>query len=128
MNKPQYIEFARVGEPAQGYISIAEKLGFELKRIFWTYHTPESIVRGRHAHHKTEMILVAAAGRIIVNTEMPDGSQETFILEKPNMGVYLPKKCWHTMQYSHNAIQLVLASTEYDESDYVRDHQEFKNL
>ncbi len=121
--KPRIIEFDRVGESSQGFISIAEnaeRLGFEIKRIFWTYHTPESIVRGRHAHHETEMILVAAAGRIVVNTEMPDGSQDMFTLDRPNTGGYLPKHCWHTMQYSHNAIQLVLASTVCNETDYIR--------
>ena len=83
-------------------------------------------MRGRHAHHETEMILVAAAGRIVVNTEMPDGSLDVFTLDRPNMGVFIPKMCWHTMQYSHSAVQLVLASTKYDEADYVRDYAEFK--
>mgnify|MGYP002635988547 CR=1 FL=1 len=126
---PHIIDFKRVGESSQGFISIAEnskKLGFDIKRIFWTYFTPESIVRGRHAHHETEMILVAAAGRIVVNTEMPDGSLDVFTLDRPNMGVFIPKMCWHTMQYSHSAVQLVLASTKYDEADYVRDYAEFK--
>ena len=125
------MEFGTIGESAQGYISVAEmgkSIDFDIKRVFWTYHTPESIVRGRHAHHDTEMILVAAAGRIIVNTEMPDGSLDVFTLDKPNMGVFLPKKCWHTMQYSHTAVQLVFASTVYNEADYVRGYDDFKKL
>lgn len=131
MENPRLIEFDRVGESALGFISIAEKpeeIGFEIKRVFWTYHTPESIVRGRHAHHETEMILVAVAGRIIVTTEMPNGKVEIFTLDKPNMGVFIPKKCWHTMQYSHNAVQLVMASTSYFEGDYVRNYEAFKAL
>ena len=131
MKKPCIVEFSRMGESSQGFISIAEgvnELGFEIKRVFWTYFTPESIVRGRHAHHETEMILVATAGRIIVNTEMPDGTLDVFTLDRPNIGVFVPKKCWHTMQYSHNAVQLVLASTIYSEIDYVRNYQEFKLL
>lgn len=131
MDRPHIIEFNRVGESALGFISIAEggqKPRFEIKRVFWTYFTPESIVRGRHAHHETEMILIAAAGRIVVNTEMPDGSLDVFTLDKPNMGVFIPRKCWHTMQYSHNAVQLVLASTHYSEADYVRNYEEFKTL
>lgn len=131
MDNPKLIAFDRVGESALGFISIAEdqkKLGFEVKRIFWTYFTPESIVRGRHAHHETEMILVAVAGRIVVTTEMPDGKVEVFTLDRPNVGLFLPKRCWHTMQYSHSAVQLVLASTKYNESDYVRDYETFKTL
>jgi hypothetical protein len=74
------------------------------------------------------MVLVAAAGRIVVTTEMPCQKPEVFILEKPNFGIFLPKLCWHTMQYSHNAVQLVLASTVYHELDYIRSYEIFKSL
>ncbi len=127
--KPYLIEFPKVGDSSMGYISIAEfekTLPFEVKRTFWTYYTPESIVRGRHAHHVTEQVLVAVAGRIIVNTEMRDGEIMTFVLEKPNQGVYIPPTAWHTMQYSHSAVQLAFASTVYMPEDYIRDFDEFK--
>jgi hypothetical protein len=73
------------------------------------------------------MILIALAGRIVVNTEMPDGSINVFVLDKSNEGLFMPKMCWHTMQYSHNAVQLVLASSVYNEDDYIRDYKDFKN-
>ncbi len=128
--EPHYIPFNRFGEPPIGYLTVAENpdLPFEVKRMFWTYYTPEQVVRGRHAHHETEMILVAVAGRIIVTTEDRDGMIQTFPLEKPNEGLYIPPYSWHTMQYSHNAVQLVLCSTTYDEADYIRDYEAFKNL
>ncbi len=128
--KPYLIEFPKVGDSALGYISISEfekTIPFEVKRTFWTYYTPESIVRGRHAHHVTEQVLVAVAGRIIVNTEMRDGEIMTFVLEKPNQGVYIPPNAWHTMQYSHSAVQLAFASTIYTPEDYIRDFDEFRN-
>ncbi len=131
MSKPELISFNKLGDPSVGYISVAESLtnvSFEIKRVFYTYYTPEEIVRGRHAHHNTEMLLIAVSGRIIVNTEMPNGDLSVFTLDKPNIGVYLPKYCWHTMQYSHNAVQLVLASTLYSEQDYIRDYTIFKAL
>ena len=64
----------------------------------------------------------------IVNTEMPDGSLNVFVLDKPDMGLYMPKLCWHTMQYSHNAVQLVVASSLYNEADYIRSYEDFKAL
>ncbi|MEM7655131.1 MAG: FdtA/QdtA family cupin domain-containing protein [Bacteroidota bacterium] len=129
--KPQLIHFPKIGSSSVGYISIgevADTIPFEIKRVFWTYYTPESIVRGRHAHHYTEMVLVAVSGRIIVNTELPNGEIETFILERPDQGVYLPPYSWHTMQYSHNAVQMVFASTVYSETDYIRSYEEFKAI
>lgn len=128
--KPHIIDFAKLGDSGIGYISVAENnnLPFTVQRIFWTYYTPESIVRGRHAHHKTEQILIAVAGRIVVNTESADGELLTFILDKPNQAVYIPPNVWHTMQYSHTAIQVVLASSSYDEKDYIRDYENFKKI
>ena len=118
ITRPHIINFPKLGEPSVGYISLNEAnkfVPFDVKRIFWTYYTPESIVRGRHAHFSTQQILVAVAGRIIVTTEEPDGTITVFNLENPNHGVFVPPNCWHTMQYSHSAVQLVFASTEYDE-------------
>jgi hypothetical protein len=129
--EPKLITFKRIGKPSEGYLSVGEQntqIPFEIKRLFWTYFTPEEVVRGRHAHYNTEMVLIAAAGRIIVNTEMPDGSLQLFVLEKPDVGLYMPKLCWHTMQYSHNAVQLVIASSFYDEADYIRSYDDFKKL
>jgi dTDP-4-dehydrorhamnose 3,5-epimerase-like enzyme len=131
IKRPEIVDFSRIGKPIEGYISIAEvgkNVNFEVKRIFWTYFTPENVIRGRHAHRETEMILIAVAGRIIVNTETIDGIKETFYLESPDQGVYLPTYCWHTMQYSHNAVQMVLTSTLYSETDYIRDYETFKQI
>jgi dTDP-4-dehydrorhamnose 3,5-epimerase-like enzyme len=131
VNKPYLIEFPKLGASDIGYISVVENsnlIPFDIKRVFWTYYTPESIVRGRHAHHKTEQVLVAVTGRIIVTTEMHDGEVQTFILDNPNVGVYVPPSAWHTMQYSHTAIQMVLASQPYDEHDYIRNYEDFKRI
>ena len=128
--KPYIITFPKIGNPSLGFISLAENqtLPFEVKRIYWTYFTPEDVKRGGHAHHNLEQILVAAAGKIIVNTEMPDSSKHQFVLESPNQAVFLPKYSWHIMQYSHNAVQMCIASMVYEESDYIRDYGEFKKL
>lgn len=126
---PRLLEFKKIGEPITGFISVAEcekDVPFVVKRVFWTYFTPESITRGRHAHHCTEMVLVAVAGRISVTTETAEHGVGEFLLERPDMGLYLPTYCWHTMRYSHNAVQLVMASTMYDPSDYIRSYEAFK--
>ncbi len=127
---PYIIQFDKLGDPSSGYISVGQndKLPFEVKRVFWTYYTPESVVRGRHAHHFTEQILIAASGRIVVTTEQANGKVEFFVLDNPSMGIYLPPNVWHTMQYSHTSTQLVLASTLFDEKDYIRDHNGFKKV
>lgn len=128
--KPHLLSFKKWGESAIGYISVTQnaELPFKVERVFWTYYTPESIVRGRHAHYKTEQILIAVSGRIIVTTETVNNELQQFVLESPDVGVYLPPNVWHTMQYSHAAVQMVLASTPFSESDYIRNHNDFKKI
>ena len=127
---PHLIQFPKLGAPDIGYISVSDPrqnpLPFVVQRVFWTYYTPESIVRGRHAHHRTEQVLVAVAGRLTVITELATGELETFRLEHPNEGLYVPPNAWHTIQHSHTAVQLVLASEAFDEADYIRDYDEFR--
>ncbi|HJY21660.1 MAG TPA: FdtA/QdtA family cupin domain-containing protein, partial [Hanamia sp.] len=128
--EPRLIDFPRIGKTLEGYISVAENdaLPFEVKRVYWTYFTPESIKRGGHAHHHLEQILVAVAGKIIVTTQMPGEDEQRTILETADQGIFLPKYCWHRMQYSHNAVQMCIANMAYEESDYIRDYEEFKKL
>lgn len=131
LRDPSIIQFPKLGDSSIGYISVIEQLQlvpFEVKRIFWTYYTPESIVRGRHAHYATEQVLIAVSGRITVTTELAHGAIQTFRLEDPNVGLYVPPHAWHTMQYLHSAVQLVLASAPYDEKDYIRDYEEFRQI
>ena len=131
MPNPYLITFSKLGTPEIGYISVIEQqqlVPFDIQRIFWTYYTPESIVRGRHAHYVTEQVLIAAAGRITVLTELADGTMQTFRLDEPNVGLYVPPHAWHTMQYSHSAVQLVLSSIPYNAADYIRDYDVFKRV
>lgn len=128
--QPFIIDFPKIGNSVEGYISVAENytLPFEVKRIYWTYFTPESVMRGGHAHHRLEQILVAVAGKIVVTAQIPGDEEQVFILETANHGIFLPKYCWHRMQYSHNAVQMCIANMAYEESDYIRDYKEFKKL
>ena len=128
--QPQIINFPKIGKTIEGYISVAENntLPFEVKRIYWTYFTPESVKRGGHAHLQLQQILVAVAGKIIVTTQMQGETEQQFILESANQGLFIPKYCWRTMQYTHNAVQMCIASMAYDESDYIRDYEEFRHF
>lgn len=129
--EPHLIQFNTHGESTIGHLAVAQiqqNIPFEVKRIFWTYFTPQSVIRGRHAHHTTSMILVAVHGRIEVHTELLNGQKHNFLLDKPDVGIFMPPLTWHTMQYSHDAVQLVLTDTEYRAEDYIRSYEEFVGL
>ena len=129
-NKPYLINFPKIGESSVGYISLTEKenLPFVPKRIYWTYFTPEDIVRGNHSHYELEQILIAVAGKVTVNIKTIEGADHEYILDSPDKGLFIPKMCWRVLKYSHNAVQMCIASLEYSESDYIRSYEEFKKL
>jgi oxalate decarboxylase/phosphoglucose isomerase-like protein (cupin superfamily) len=129
---PHLVTFSQIGDASIGYLSVSETavppVPFAVQRVFWTYYTPDNILRGRHAHQATQHVLLAVAGRIVVTVESAGGVLEVFRLESPHVGLYVPPNVWHTMQYSPGAVQLALASQPFAEEDYIRDHQEFKDF
>lgn len=130
MEIPYLIDFKRLGNEEIGFLSIGENqinIPFDIKRVFWTYETPDGVKRGHHAHYKTMQVLVCIQGEIEVETMQRNGEKQTFLLTSPDKGLYLPPSSWHTMVYTKNAIQLVLASELYDSNDYIRDFNLFKN-
>ena len=127
--KPHYITLSKIGSSDLGYISIAEaqdNIPFEIKRVYWTYYTPQDVVRGGHAHKALEQVIFAVSGTITFNTENKHGNKETFVLDHPSKGLYLPKLIWRDIHFTHNAVLLCLASEHYTEEDYFRDFAEFK--
>jgi dTDP-4-dehydrorhamnose 3,5-epimerase-like enzyme len=129
--KPYLIDLKAIGSSDSGYLAVAENgknMPFEIKRVFWSYNTPDLFIRGYHAHYKLEQILVAMSGKLIVTNENIKGEITEHILESPHAGLFIPPLFWHHIQFSKNAVMMSLASMAYDESDYIREYEEFKNL
>lgn len=130
MKDPQIITFNQIGSSELGYITIAEaqkNVPFDIQRVYWTYFTPQDVIRGGHAHKELQQIIFAVSGTITFNTEDKNGNKGTFVLDHPTKGLYIPKLIWRDIQFSHSAVLLCLASELYDEKDYFRDFEEFKN-
>lgn len=130
MNVPHIINFDKIGSSELGYITVAEvqkNIPFEIRRVYWTYFTPHEVQRGGHAHKALKQVIFAVSGSITFNTEGLDGKKQTFVLDHPSQGLYIPELIWRDIRFSHNAVLLCLASELYDESDYFRDYNEFKN-
>jgi dTDP-4-dehydrorhamnose 3,5-epimerase-like enzyme len=130
MATPHFIELAKIGSPSLGYITVGQNSGlpFTIQRVYWTYFTPDSVIRGHHAHRELEQLIFAVSGRIEFTLEGLDGNQETFVLDSPNVGLYIPRHYWRTIKFSHNAVLMCLASLEYRENEYIRDYEEFKAI
>ena len=131
MDIPRIIDFQKIGNPEIGYISVAEpksELPFPVKRVYWVYGTPENSERGNHASKTGKQVLVIVNGEAEVILENPEGKITTFKLNDPNTGLYVPPLHWKQIKLSEKAIILSLASSEFDESDYLRDYKLFKSF
>lgn len=129
--KPHLLDLNKIGDSSLGYISVVENyenIPFEIQRVYWTYYTPQDIIRGGHAHLALEQVIVAVSGIITFTTEDLAGKKREFILDSPDKGLYIPNKIWRDIKFSHNAVLLCLASEKYIESDYIRDYKIFLNL
>lgn len=128
---PHLLSFTKIGSSDLGYISVAEiadNIPFEIKRVYWTYYTPQDVTRGGHAHYDLEQVIVAVSGIITFITEDLEGNKIEFILDSPDKGLYIPKLIWRDIKFSHNAVLLCLASERYIAADYIRDYQTFLAL
>ncbi|RRO13334.1 sugar 3,4-ketoisomerase [Flavobacteriaceae bacterium 14752] len=127
-DKPHIIELKSIGSSSLGYITVAEQqhhIPFEIKRVYWTYYTPNQVTRGHHAHKALKQCIFAVSGQIEFELINMDGVKYKFLLDSPDRGLYIPPMHWRTIKFSHSAVLLCLASDLYNESDYIRDYNKF---
>ena len=76
----------------------------------------------------SEFVLINVAGQSKVR--ITDGKEEFIVeLNKPMMGVYIPKMIWKDMyDFSSDSVLLVLASTHYDGAEYIRNYDDYLKI
>ena len=124
------IQFADFGDERGKLVVIegAQAIPFDIKRVFYIYDSDATIVRGQHANKESEFVLINVAGQSKVR--ITDGKEEFIVeLNKPMMGVYIPKMIWKDMyDFSSDSVLLVLASTHYDGAEYIRNYDEYLRI
>jgi len=121
------VELPRI-EDARGNLTFVEGMShvpFEIRRAYWIYDVPGGAVRGGHAYATLQEFMIALSGSFDVVVD--DGrSRRTFTLNRSYRGLYVPQMMWRQVgNFSTNAVCLILASAPFDESDYVRDYDDF---
>lgn len=114
----------------RGNLTFVESGGhipFEIKRVYYLYDVPGGAARGGHAHKNLQQIIIALSGSFDVLLD--DGvNKKTYTLNRAFQGLYLSNMIWRELDnFTTGAVCLVLASEHYDETDYYRDYDEFKN-
>jgi dTDP-4-dehydrorhamnose 3,5-epimerase-like enzyme len=104
------------------------QIPFQIARAYWIYDVPGGEVRGGHAYKTLREFIVALSGSFDV--VLNDGKEEKRIsLNRSYKGLYVPNMIWRQLEnFSTNALVLIVADQPYNENDYIRDFDEFKNL
>jgi UDP-2-acetamido-3-amino-2,3-dideoxy-glucuronate N-acetyltransferase len=114
-----------------GNLSVGEFLKdipFLPKRYFLVFNVPNEKKRGEHAHYRCHQFLLCVKGSCSVIVDDAK-SREEVLLSDPSTGIYLPPMTWGVQHnYSHDAVLVVFASDYYEESDYIRNYNEFIEL
>lgn len=110
------------------FIEERKHIPFDIKRVYWLYDVPGGEKRGGHAYLNNTEFIVALSGSLDV--VLDDGySKKTYSLNRSYYGLLVPKMLWREMNnFSTNSLALVLASTDYNEDDYIHDYYKFKSL
>ncbi len=124
INLPKFLDL-------RGNLSFIEEethLPFKIRRVYWIYDVPGGEHRGGHAFRETEELIVALSGSFDV--VLHDGEKEQrFPLNRSYFGVFVPRMFWRMLEnFSTNSLALIIASTDFNEADYIRNFEEFKHL
>ena len=128
--KPSLIDLPRFLD-LRGNLSFIEEgshVPFEIKRVYWIYDVPGGEHRGGHAFRQTDELIVALSGSFDLN--LHDGTTEyKYSLNRSYYGVIVPRMIWRLIDnFSTNSLALIIASTDFSESDYIRNFEEFRKM
>jgi hypothetical protein len=125
--KVKLIDLPKILDP-RGNLSFIEEenhVPFKIARTYWIYDVPGGEYRGSHAFRKAQEFIVAMSGSFDV--VLHDGIEEKkYSLNRSYYGLFIPQYTWRRLEnFSTNSLALILTSTVYDESDYIRDFDQF---
>ena len=100
-----------------------EEVPFSLNRVF-VVKASKRTDRGAHAHKECAQLLVVVDGECVVTCD--DGAvKSTYVLKDPDQGLLVPPTIWAEQDYQAGTVLMVLTDHPYDESDYLRDYDDF---
>lgn len=127
MNTHKIIKLPKIEDP-RGNLSFVESLNhipFEIQRTYWIYDVPGGQVRGGHAFKKQQEFIIALSGSFDVLVDSGT-EKKVYSLNRSYYGLFIPQGYWRQMNnFSTNALAVVVASTPFDEHDYIREYNSF---
>ncbi len=123
------IDFQSLGDERGSLVALEigmeKAVPFDIKRVYYIYHTAEGVSRGFHAHRNLKQVAICVAGQCRMLLDNGETCEEAW-LNSPTKGLLIESMVWREMHdFSADCVLLVLASEHYDETDYIRSYSEF---
>ncbi|MNI78189.1 TDP-4-oxo-6-deoxy-alpha-D-glucose-3,4-oxoisomerase [compost metagenome] len=118
------------GDERGSLIALEEgnNIPFPIRRVYYVFNTLEGVRRGFHAHKELKQVAIAVRGscRFVLD----DGSERVeVLLDNPAQGLLIESFMWREMyDFSEDCVLMVLADQLYDESDYIRNYEDFLRI
>ena len=129
-NLIKWIDFPPLGDNRGSLVALESNktIPFDIKRVYYLFGTKQDVTRGLHAHLALKQVMLCVTGRCKVLLD--NGvARETVTLDSPTKGLLVEGHLWREMsQFSPDCVLLVIASEHYDESDYIRDYDQFRRV
>lgn len=127
IEKCKIIDLPKISDPRGNltFVEGCQHVPFDIKRVFYLYDVPGGEMRAGHSNKESEQFIIAMSGSF--NVVVDDGhNKKTFHLNRAYYGLYLPTMVWREIDnFSSGAVCLVLTSTRYSDTDYIRNYDEF---
>lgn len=106
-------------------LETTREIPFPIERVYFVFETRPGVDRGFHAHKSLEQWAICVSGACTMT--MDDGHERRSVrLDSPQKGLYIGRGIWREMSdFSPDAVLMVIASTHYDEADYIRSYEDF---
>jgi len=127
MSLVQVCEFPPLGDDRGSLVALEanKTVPFDIKRVYYLFGTQKGVSRGFHAHKSLRQVAVCVTGKCRMLLDNGKERAEVW-LDSSTKGIEIDSMVWREMHdFSSDCVLLVLASEEYDESDYIRDYDEF---
>jgi dTDP-4-amino-4,6-dideoxygalactose transaminase len=123
----QLVELQTIPMP-NGILGVAEvsrHIGFPVHRAYYIRDVPAGSSRGAHGHKNLRQCFLCLRGSVRLALTKA-GRTEVVELNRPNQAAVVGPGCWRDLSdFSEDSVVIVLASEEYDETDYIRDFADF---